>query len=365
MSYTAFNQNIFDHKQEPMFFGQPPAVARYDDPKHPFFERQTRRQVGFFWVPEEISLEADRRDFNKLTESEQHIFLSNLKYQTLLDSIQGRAVSAMLLPVCSSPELETWIETWGFSETVHSRSYTHIIRNVLPEPSEFFDSIPLTSEIMERAEAVSIYYDNFYHKMLRGELYGWSQTTTYEAKVALFKCMVAVNVLEAIRFYVSFACSFAFAERGLMEGNAKTIKFIARDEAVHLGATQYILKQWFTGNDDPEMNMIANTHREEARQIFLDAGKQEKAWAKYLFKDGSMVGLNADILCQFVDFKVNERLTVIGLDPLDKTVTNPLPWMRQWTTSSETQVAPQETEISSYLVGAIDSNIDVEALEEL
>lgn len=365
MSYTAFNQNVFDHKKEPMFFGQPPAVARYDDPKHSFFERQTRRMVGFFWVPEEISLEQDRRDFAKLTESEQHIFLSNLKYQTLLDSIQGRAVSAMLLPVCSSPELETYIETWGFSETVHSRSYTHIIRNVLPDPSEFFDSIPLTPEIMERAEAVSKYYDDFYQKMLEGEVYGWNQTNTYAAKVALFKCMVAVNVLEAIRFYVSFACSFAFAERGLMEGNAKTIKFIARDEATHLGGTQYILKEWLNGTDDPVMNKIANDNIEVIYEIFEEAGKQEKDWAKYLFKDGSMVGLNAEILCQFADFKVNERLQALGLEPLTEQLENPLPWMRQWTTSSETNVAPQETEISSYLVGAIDTKIDVDALETI
>lgn len=348
-----------------MFFGQSPSVARYDDPKHPFFERQTRRMVGFFWVPEEISLEKDRRDFNSLSDSEKHIFLSNLKYQTLLDSIQGRAVSAMFLPVCSSPELETFIETWGFSETVHSRSYTHIIRNVLPDPSEFFDSIPLTPEIMARASAVSKYYDDFYQLVLEGEFKGWSTELNYAAKEALFKCMVAVNVLEAIRFYVSFACSFAFAERGLMEGNAKTIKFIARDEAVHLGGTQYILKQWLSGNDDPEMTKIAKSNLETIRHIFKEAGDQEKAWAKYLFKDGSMVGLNENILSQFVDFKVNERLTALGLEPLTELVDNPLPWMRQWVTSNETNVAPQETELSSYLVGAIDNKVEVSGIEVL
>lgn len=369
MAYTTFNQNKFDHKKEPMFFGQPVSVARYDDPKFPFFERQTRRIVSFFWVPEEISLEKDRRDFMKLKEHEKHIFLSNLKYQTLLDSVQGRSPNAVLLPIVSLPELETSIETWSFSETVHSRSYTHIIRNLVNTPSEIFESIVGTPEIMERATSVTKYYDDLWESIIQLESIPEDDPQRHfvvkEAKLRLFKCMVAINVLEAVRFYVSFACSFAFAEQGIMEGNAKIIKLIARDEATHLAITQNIIKVWLDGRDDPEMTKIANENKDFIVECFKDAAIQEKEWADYLFKDGAMLGLNSDILKQFVDFKVNERLAVFGIDPVTEVVDNPLPWMRQWITSDQTNVAPQETELSSYLVGAIDDNIDVEKIETL
>ena len=222
---------------------------------------------------------------------------------------------------------------------------------------------------MERATSVTKYYDDLWESIIQLESIPEDDPQRHfilkEAKLRLFKCMVAINVLEAVRFYVSFACSFAFAEQGIMEGNAKIIKLIARDEATHLAITQNIIKIWLDGRDDPEMTKIANENKGFITECFKDAAIQEKEWADYLFKDGAMLGLNSDILKQFVDFKVNERLAVFGIDPVTEVVDNPLPWMRQWITSDQTNVAPQETELSSYLVGAIDDNIDVEKIETL
>jgi ribonucleoside-diphosphate reductase beta chain len=369
MSYTTFNQNTFDTLKQPMFFGETVNVARYDIQKHKIFENLIEKQLSFFWRPEEVDLANDRKDFNDLPDHEQHIFLSNLKYQTLLDSVQGRSPNVAFLPIVSLPELETWIETWSFSETIHSRSYTHIMRNVVPNPAEVFDDITRNDFITRRAVSVTKYYDeliakNSYYTQL-GE-----GTHTINGKIVdinlrdlkrtLYLTMVSVNVLEAIRFYVSFACSFAFAERAKMEGNAKIIKLIARDEALHLTGTQHILQIMAAGKDDPEMGEIAASCKEEVREIFLDAAEQEKEWAGYLFKDGSMIGLNQTILAQYVEYITDQRIVAIGLPPIFNAKNNPLPWINSWLNSDNVQVAPQEAEISSYLVGAIDSAVDTE-----
>jgi ribonucleoside-diphosphate reductase beta chain len=369
MSYTTFNQNTFDTLKQPMFFGETVNVARYDIQKHKIFENLIEKQLSFFWRPEEVDLANDRKDFNDLPDHEQHIFLSNLKYQTLLDSVQGRSPNVAFLPIVSLPELETWIETWSFSETIHSRSYTHIMRNVVPNPAEVFDDITRHDFITRRAVSVTKYYDeliakNSYYTQL-GE-----GTHTINGKIVdinlrdlkrtLYLTMVSVNVLEAIRFYVSFACSFAFAERAKMEGNAKIIKLIARDEALHLTGTQHILQIMAAGKDDPEMGEIAASCKEEVRAIFLDAAEQEKEWAGYLFKDGSMIGLNQTILAQYVEYITDQRIVAIGLPPIFNAKSNPLPWINSWLNSDNVQVAPQEAEISSYLVGAIDSAVDTE-----
>jgi ribonucleoside-diphosphate reductase beta chain len=369
MSYTTFNQNTFDTLKQPMFFGETVNVARYDIQKHKIFENLIEKQLSFFWRPEEVDLANDRKDFNDLPDHEQHIFLSNLKYQTLLDSVQGRSPNVAFLPIVSLPELETWIETWSFSETIHSRSYTHIMRNVVPNPAEVFDDITRNDFITRRAVSVTKYYDeliakNSYYTQL-GE-----GTHTINGKIVdinlrdlkrtLYLTMVSVNVLEAIRFYVSFACSFAFAERAKMEGNAKIIKLIARDEALHLTGTQHILQIMAAGKDDPEMGEIAASCKEEVREIFLDAAEQEKEWAGYLFKDGSMIGLNQTILAQYVEYITDQRIAAIGLPTIFGTKNNPLPWINSWLNSDNVQVAPQEAEISSYLVGAIDSAVDTE-----
>lgn len=368
MSYSTFNRKKFDSLQEPMFFGENVNVARYDQQKHPIFEKLIEKQLSFFWRPEEVDLSNDRKDFLKLEEHEQHIFLSNLKYQTLLDSVQGRSPNVALLPIVSLPELETWIETWSFSETIHSRSYTHIIRNIVNDPTKVFDDIVVNDEIAKRAISVSKYYDdlielvNLYNTLGlgthevpdRGEVV----VTMKTLKKALYLTIASVNVLEAIRFYVSFACSFAFAERTLMEGNAKIIKLIARDEALHLNGTQHMLNLMMSGRDDPEMAEIAQECQQDVINIFVEAAQQERDWAQYLFKDGSMIGLNAQILGQYVEYITNVRMQAIGLEPQFETKNNPIPWINAWLVSDNVQVAPQEAEISSYLVGQIDNDLD-------
>jgi len=367
MSYTTFNRNEFDTFKQPMFFGEPVNVARYDIQKHKIFENLIEKQLSFFWRPEEVDLANDRKDFMDLPEHEKHIFVSNLKYQTLLDSVQGRSPNVALLPVVSLPELETWIETWSFSETIHSRSYTHIVRNIVPNPAEIFDDITRNEYIVRRAISVTKYYDdfielsNYYLQLGEGVHTVNGQTIDVnmrELKRRLYLTMVSVNVLEAIRFYVSFACSFAFAERAKMEGNAKIIKLIARDEALHLTGTQHMLQIMAKGSDDPEFADVATSCRDDVVAIFAEAAQQEKEWAEYLFKDGSMIGLNKDILSQYVEYITNQRISALGFDPIFESRSNPLPWINSWLNSDNVQVAPQEAEISSYLVGAIDSEVD-------
>ncbi|MEX1222671.1 MAG: class Ia ribonucleoside-diphosphate reductase subunit beta [Idiomarina sp.] len=371
MSYSTFNQNHTNPLTEPMFFGNSVSVARYDQQKHSIFEKLIEKQISFFWRPEEVDVSRDRVDFNAMTASEKHIFISNLKYQTLLDSVQGRSPNIALLPIVSLPELETWIETWSFFETIHSRSYTHILRNLFTDPSEVFDDIVINREIQVRANDISQYYDDLIFHTQLWQTHGEGEVEvdgkTYlinqrELKKKLFLCINSVNALEAIRFYVSFACTFAFAEREMMEGNSKIIRLIARDENLHLVSTQHILNLWQYGEDDPEMKEISEELREEALAIFMKAVEQEKQWAHYLFKDGSMIGLNESMLCQYVEYIANLRMEAIGFDaPFDQR-SNPLPWMNKYLVSDNVQVAPQEAEISSYLVGQIDSEVSASDL---
>ncbi|GLP96626.1 class Ia ribonucleoside-diphosphate reductase subunit beta [Paraferrimonas sedimenticola] len=372
MSYTTFSQTANNPMNEPMFMGQPVNVARYDQQKHEIFEKLIEKQLSFFWRPEEVDVTKDKIDFAQLPAHEQHIFLSNLKYQTLLDSIQGRSPNVALLPLVSIPELETWIETWAFSETIHSRSYTHIIRNIVKDPAEVFDDIVVNEHIINRASDISQYYDELikltqvYHLHGEGthEVDGeMVEVNEYKIKTCLYLCIASVNVLEAIRFYVSFACSFAFAERELMEGNAKIIRLIARDEALHLNGTQAMMNIMRNGKDDLQMVQIAMECEDKVRQIFIDAAEQEKEWARYLFKDGSMIGLNEEILCSYVEYITNQRMKAVGLKPHFESRSNPLPWMKNWLESDAVQVAPQEVEVSSYLVGQIDADVDMAALE--
>ncbi|WP_274036160.1 class Ia ribonucleoside-diphosphate reductase subunit beta, partial [Vibrio parahaemolyticus] len=331
------------------------------------------KQLSFFWRPEEVDVSQDRIDFNKLPEHEKHIFISNLKYQTLLDSIQGRSPNVALLPIVSIPELETWLETWSFSETIHSRSYTHIIRNIVNNPSVVFDDVVENEHILKRAKDIAHYYDdliqytNMYHMFGSGEhtINGEKvEVSLRELKKKLYICLMSVNALEAIRFYVSFACSFAFAERELMEGNAKIIKLIARDESLHLTGTQHMINLLRNGTDDLEMLEIAEECKDVCFKLFKDAAEQEKEWADYLFKDGSMIGLNKEILCQYVEYITNLRMKAVGLDaPYPNATANPIPWINAWISSDNVQVAPQEAEISSYLVGQIDNDVSSEDLQ--
>ena len=373
MAYTTFSQNKNDQLLEPMFFGQPVNVARYDQQKHEIFEKLIEKQLSFFWRPEEVDVSRDRIDYQALPEHEKHIFISNLKYQTLLDSIQGRSPNVALLPLISIPELETWVETWSFSETIHSRSYTHIIRNIVNDPAVVFDDIVTNEEILKRAKDISGYYDDliemtgYWHLLGEGTHTVNGKTVNVNLrtlKKQLYLCLMSVNALEAIRFYVSFACSFAFAERELMEGNAKIIKLIARDEALHLTGTQHILNLMRSGQDDPEMAEIAVECEQQCYDLFVLAAQQEKEWAEYLFRDGSMIGLNKDILCQYVEYITNIRMQAVGLGLPFHTRSNPIPWINAWLVSDNVQVAPQEVEVSSYLVGQIDSEVNADDLSD-
>lgn len=373
MQYSTFNTNKNDQMLEPMFLGQSVNVSRYDQQKYDIFEKLIEKQLSFFWRPEEVDVSKDRIDFQGLPEHEKHIFVSNLKYQTLLDSIQGRSPNVALLPITSIPELETWIETWAFSETIHSRSYTHIIRNIFTDPGIVFDDIVTNEHIKARAESVTEYYDQLIEQCMYYNLLGVGTHSVNGKKVEVslraikrlvYLCIVSVNVLEAIRFYVSFACSFAFAERELMEGNAKIIKMIARDEALHLTGTQHMIMLMRNGVDDPEMADIAKECEGEVYAIFKDAAEQEKDWADYLFSGGSMIGLNKEIVCQYIEYITNIRIRAIGYNDIYTAKANPIPWINSWLVSDNVQVAPQEVEVSSYLVGQIDSKVDTNDFDD-
>lgn len=372
MQYSTFSKTANNALLEPMFFGQSVNVARYDQQKYEIFEKLIEKQLSFFWRPEEIDVSRDRIDYQNLPDHEKHIFISNLKYQTLLDSIQGRSPNVALLPLVSIPELETWIETWSFSETIHSRSYTHIIRNIVNDPSIVFDDIVENEHILARAKDIAVYYDDLIEYTHWFNLLGEGTHSVNgkeiilserELKKKLYLCLMCVNILEAIRFYVSFACSFAFAERRVMEGNAKIIKLIARDEALHLTSTQHMLNLISSGKEGAEWQSIAEECREESLQLFVKAANQEKEWAAYLFKDGSMIGLNVDILHKYVEYITNVRAGVLGFSQIFDTKDNPIPWINAWLSSDNVQVAPQETEISSYLTGQIDATVDMSQLD--
>ena len=361
---TVFNSEEVDTKRQPMFFGKPLGVQRYDSFKYPVFDRLTTQMLGYFWRPEEVSLQKDRSDYQSLRPEQKHIFTSNLKYQILLDSVQGRGPGMAFAPYTALPELESAMNVWQFMEMIHSKSYTYIIKNVYPDPSEVFDTILNDERILDRAKSVTRAYDEFINEAQQwgqSNLWkdGWENTqakdnSLNELKRKLYRAVANVNILEGIRFYVSFACSFAFGELKLMEGSAKIISLISRDENQHLVLTQNIMKNWMNG-DDPEMKQIAEEEKDNVITMFKNAVKEEKEWAEYLFKDGSMIGLNDKLLSQYVEWIANKRMKALGLDPIyDQPLrNNPLPWTQHWISSKGLQVAPQETEVESYVVGGI------------
>ncbi len=366
---TVFNTSTdVDTKKQPMFFGQPLGLQRYDSYKYPVFDRLTQQQLGYFWRPEEISLQKDRADYQTLRPEQKHIFTSNLKYQIMLDSVQGRGPGMAFTPYCSLPELEACMKVWEFMEMIHSRSYTYIIKNVYSDPAEVFDTILIDDKIMSRATNVTGAYDDFINSAqeygtsnawkFAQEGAGYSREERIEIKRKLYRAIANVNILEGIRFYVSFACSFAFGELKLMEGSAKIISLIARDENQHLVITQNILNKWREG-DDSEMQQIAKEEESWVQSAFENCVNEEKTWAQYLFKDGSMIGLNDKLLHQYVEWVANRRMKSIGMKPLYDipAKNNPLPWTEHWISSKGLQVAPQETEVESYVVGGIKQDV--------
>ena len=367
-SMTVFNTEEVETTKQPMFFGKPLGIQRYDNYKYPVFERLTTQQLGYFWRPEEVSLQKDRSDYQTLRPEQKHIFTSNLKYQVMLDSVQGRGPGMAFAPYCSLPELEGCMKVWEFMEMIHSRSYTYIIKNVYSNPSDVFDTILTDDRILERAQSVTQAYDDFIngaHEYDQSNMWkeGWrgsyvSESTIYELKRKLFRAVANVNILEGIRFYVSFACSFAFGELKLMEGSAKIVSLIARDENQHLVITQQILNKWRNG-DDPDMKKIFKEEEPWFYKTFENAVNQEKLWSEYLFKNGSMIGLNEKLLQQYVEWIANKRMKAVGLKPVYDIAqrANPLPWTQHWISSKGLQVAPQETEVESYVVGGIKQDV--------
>ena len=337
------------HLNKMMFLDEPVDIARYDTVKYPNIDKITDKQLGFFWRPEEVDVSKDKKDFDSLDEHEQHIFTSNLKRQILLDSIQGREPLEAFLPVCSLPEVENWITTWAFFETIHSRSYTHIIRNIYTNPSLVFDEIMNNKEIVNCSDSINTWYDKLINK---------------PSKESILMALMCANALEGIRFYVSFACSWAFAELKKMEGNAKIIKFIARDENVHLASTTVMIKSLL--KEDQEYVRIQENNKEEIQKLFVDVIEQEKAWANYLFKDGSMIGLNEKLLCDYVEWIGTKRMRALGIQsPYHVSKTNPLPWTEKWIGGGNVQVAPQETEITSYVTGGVKKDVSQDTLAAL
>jgi ribonucleoside-diphosphate reductase beta chain len=379
MSKSVFQKQTKSHLESLMFFDGSVDIARYDHVKYPVLEKLTDKQLGFFWRPEEVDISKDKTDFHKLTENEQHIFTSNLKRQILLDSVQGRGPTESLLPVASIPELEPLITTWAFMETIHSRSYTHIIRNTYANPSKVFDTLLDVSEIVACSADISKYYDDFIESTKWYDLLGegryritnkvtqedrYIKVDLYELKKKLWLVLNSINVLEGVRFYVSFACSWAFAELKKMEGNAKIIKFIARDENVHLAASQTILKTLI--KDDIDFVKIREECEDEVIKMFTTAVDQEKAWAEYLFKDGSMIGLNKRLLSDYIEWIATKRMKSIGYSSqYTVPMANPLPWTEKWIGGGAVQVAPQETQISSYVIGGINQDISADTLKGL
>ena len=369
MSVTVFNENKTDTKKQPMFFGAPLGMQRYDEYKYPDFDKLTQTQLGYFWRPEEVSLQKDRSDYKTLTEQQKHIYTSNLKYQILLDSVQGRGPGMAFSPYCSLPELEGCMGVWQFMEQIHSRSYTHIIKNVYPDPAEVLDTVLDNDKIIARAKSVTKAYDEFLDRagawaesnMWKKDWKGSPTTdwTMKDMKRSLYRAIANVNILEGIRFYVSFACSFAFGELKLMEGSAKIISLIARDESQHLALTQKIMYKWRKG-DDPIMKEIHEEEKENVISMFKAAVDEEKDWANYLFSQGSIIGLNERLLSQYVEWIANRRMKALGIKPIYDipASNNPLPWTEHWLNSKGQQNAPQETEIESYVVGGIKQDVD-------
>lgn len=333
----------------------PVGIARYDILKYPQFDKLTEQQNGYFWRPQEVDCTPDGKDFRKMSTSEQHLYISNIRRQIVLDSEQGRSPSTILAPLASLPEIEAWIHTWNYFETIHSRSYTHIIRGVFANPTEVFDTIMDAPEIKKCAESINRYYSDLDQWNIMNRT-GDPRYNIYSHKKALWMCLNSVNALEGIRFYVSFACSWAFAELKKMEGSAKIIKFISRDENLHLAGTQQLLK--LLPQDDSDFIKIREECRDGVRSMFVEVVDQEIDWANYLFKEGSIIGLNADILTEYVQWIAHKRMLAVGVESPYKGGSNPLPWTQRWIGGADVQVAPQEVNITSYTVGGFKKDVD-------
>jgi len=338
MKSTILNRKLVDNKTQPLFLGEDLSIQRYDDPKYPIFLKLYEQQLELFWTANEFSLGQDKTDFKAMTQNERFIFTSNLQYQTLLDSVISRGVPVLMDHVTNT-ELETCMAAWALFENIHSTSYSTVIQAVYPDANAIFDGILENQEIMKRAEIAAQQYDNL-------------KFGSRDKREQIYLTLISINILEALRFYVSFVCSFAFAENKKMIGNAKIISKIRGDEAIHLTITKSILDILHREKEEGFVDVAAKM-KDEAYQMFLDAAKQEKDWATYLFKDGSIIGLNEKILHGYIEWLTDSRLANLGWEKHFGTK-NPIGgWINNWMNPSSKQVAPQETELdNSYKIGA-------------
>jgi len=308
------NLREVDYTKEPLFFGEELSIQRYDKFRYEKIFNMFKQHISYFWRPEEVNLSKDKGDFASLTDHEKFIFSKNLGYQILLDSVQSRGISH-LLDDCSNPESELFAKTWEFFETLHSYSYTYIIKNIYSNPSDLLDTILKDDEILKRTTSVTKYYDDLIDRI--------PDDSIDAKKKKLYLTLVSINILEGIRFYVSFACSYCFAQNKKMEGNAKIISFINRDENLHMGFTTHVLRLLA---DEPSEGFqhIVKECEDIVYQMYKDAAAEEMEWAKYLFKDGTMIGLNSEILIQYMKWLTNNRLKAIRLDAIFEKVPNPI-----------------------------------------
>ena len=344
---SIINKKNVDTTKQPIFFGEGLNLQRYDRYRYKKLFDLFLQQMSFFWRPEEVDLSGkEKNDFISLTDHEKFIFTKNLSYQTLLDSVQGRGISHLLTD-CSNPEFEAFARAWEFFETIHSYSYTYIIKNVYANPSEVFDEILTDKEVLKRTTSVTKHYDDLIKSF---------GTSTSDRRKKLYLTLVSINILEGIRFYVSFACNYALAQNKKMEGSAKIISLINRDENLHLAFTQTILKL-LRDNKSEGFQHVVKECEETVINMYADAAKEEMEWAAYLFKDGSILGLNEKILVQYMQHLTNKRMKGIGLQPLFDDCPNPINWISNWTQSKKVQIAPQESEIESYKIGSFEQDM--------
>ena len=341
----------------------PVTVQRFEEVKYPKLSKFEELARGFFWVPEEISLTKDKIDHKEATDAIKHIFTSNLLRQTALDSIQGRAPSQVFGPVCSIPELEALTLTWGFFETsIHSKSYSHIIRNVYGVPKDEFNKIHDTTEIAGMAANVGRYYEELHRLNCRKEL--GEEIDTHTHKQAIWMALHASYALEALRFMVSFATSLAMVENKIYIGNGNIISLILQDEILHSEWTAWLINT--VVKDDPDFLPIAEECKNEVYQLYMDVIREEKDWADYLFKKGVVIGLNSNILKDFVDYTAFTKLKEIGIKYLeDHPKTSPIPWFNKHVNINKKQTALQENESTNYVIGVMSEEVDYEALPDL
>jgi len=366
MSKAQYNlSNKTDYLNRKMFLDPagPVTIQRFEEVKYQKLQKFETTARGFFWVPEEINLTKDSSDMKEASDAVKHIFTSNILRQTALDSLQGRAPAQVFTPVCSIPELEAIMSNWSFFETnIHSRSYSHIIRNIYNVPKEVFNTIHDTKEIIDMASSVGEYYDKLHEVNCRKEL--GIDVDEQEHINTIYLALHASYALEALRFMVSFATSLAMVENKIFMGNGAIISLILQDELLHKEWTAWIINQ--AVKEDPRFAVAKIMCEDEVIKIYHDVIREEKEWAQYLFKKGPVIGLNVNILCDFVDYTAQESLKAVGIkywNPAPKST--PIPWFNKHADTSKKQTALQEAESTNYVIGVLSDDLDYDALPEI